>query len=105
MTKNKPKIHNKITYNNKHISTISNIKFLGIYINDTINWKYNIEYILPKLSTVSYAMRISKPYVSLEMLKIVYYSNFNSIINYGLPFWDTSPHRKKIFRMQKRIES
>ena len=34
-------------------------------------------------------MRIIKPYVSSEMLKIVYYSNFNSIINYGLPFWGT----------------
>jgi hypothetical protein len=24
-------------------------------------------------------------------LKIVYYSYFNSIINYGLPFWGNSP--------------
>jgi hypothetical protein len=103
ITKNKPKTHIKITYDNKQITIISNIKFLGIYINDTINWKYHIEYILPKLNAVCYAMRIIKPYTSLEMLKIVYYSNFNSIINYGLPFWGTSPHSKKIFRMQKRI--
>ena len=48
-------------------------------------------------------MRTIKPYMSLEMLKKVYYSNFNSIINYGLPFWCTSPHSKKIFKMQKRI--
>jgi len=62
-----------------------------------------MEYILPKLSTACYAMRIIKPYMSLEMLKKVYYSNFNSIINYGLPFWGTAPHNKKKFRMQKRI--
>jgi len=103
-TKNKAKSHIKITYNNKEISTISIIKFLGIYNNDTINWKYHIEYILPKLSVVCYAMRIIKPYMSFEMLKIVYYSNFNSIINYDLPFWGTSPHSKKIFRMQKNIQ-
>jgi len=52
---------------------------------------------------VCYAMRIIKPYMYLETLKILYYSNFNSIINYGLPFWGTSPKIKKIFRMQKRI--
>jgi hypothetical protein len=63
-TKNKPKTHIKITYDNKYIITISNIKFLGIYINDTINWKNHIEYILPKLSAVCYAMRIIKPYIS-----------------------------------------
>jgi len=102
-TKNKPKTHIKITYDNKQITTISNIKFLGIYINDTINWKYHIEYILPKLSAVCYAMRIIKPYVSLEMLQTVYYSKCNSIINYGLPFWGTSLHSKKIFRLQKWI--
>ena len=45
-TKNKPKTHIKVTYYNKQITTISNIKFLGIYVNDTINWKYHIEYIL-----------------------------------------------------------
>jgi hypothetical protein len=77
-----------------------------IYIGNTIlniYCKYHIEYILPKLSAVCYAMRITKPYMSLEMLKMVYYSNFNSIINYGLPFWGTSPHSKKIFRIEKRI--
>jgi hypothetical protein len=48
-------------------------------------------------------MRILKPYMSLGTLKIVYYSNFNWIINYGLPIWGTSPHSQKIFRMQKKI--
>jgi len=95
ITKNKPKSRIKITYNNKQISTISSIKFLGNCINDTINWKYHIEYILPKLIMVCYAMRIIKPYMSLETLKILNYSNFNSIINYGLPFWGTSPNSKK----------
>jgi hypothetical protein len=57
-TKNKPKFHDKITYDNKQISTISTVKFLGIYINDTINCKYHIEYISPKLSAVCYAMRV-----------------------------------------------
>jgi len=94
-TKNMPKTHIKIIYDNKKITTISNIKFRGIYINDTINWKYHIEHILPKLSAVGFAMRIIKPYMFLEMLKIVYYSNFNSIINYGLPFSGTLPHSTK----------
>jgi hypothetical protein len=37
------------------------------------------------------------------MLKTVYYSNFNSITNYGLSSGGTSPDSKKIFRVQKRI--
>ena len=75
---NKPKTKTKITNDNKQITTISNITFLGIlvYIYDTINWKYHIEHILPKLSAVSYVMRSIRPYMSLNTLRIVYYSNF-----------------------------
>jgi hypothetical protein len=72
-------------------------------MNDTINWKNHIECNLPKLSMACHAMRIIKPYMSLETLKMVYHSIFNSVINCGLPFWDISPHSKKIFGMQKRI--
>jgi hypothetical protein len=102
-TNNRLKPHLQITHLNKQISTVSNIKFLGIHINNTINWKNYIEQILPKLSIACHAMRIIKPYMSLEILKIVYHFTFNSVINYGLPFWGISPHSKKIFRMQKRI--
>jgi hypothetical protein len=46
-------------------------------------------------------MRSIKPNMSLNTLKTVYHSYFNSITNYGLPFWGNSPHSIKIFRMQK----
>jgi hypothetical protein len=84
---NKPKPYLQITHLNKQISTVSSTVFLGIHINDTINWKNHIDYILPKLSMTCHAMRIIKPYRSLETLKIVYHSTFNSVISYDLPFW------------------
>jgi hypothetical protein len=76
---------------------------LGLYIHDSINWSYHIEYIIPKLSSACYIMRSIKPFVSSNTLKIVYYSYFNAIISYALPFWGNSPHAKKNFKMQKRI--
>jgi hypothetical protein len=47
---NNPITNIKIAYDNKQITTISNIKFLGIHINDTKNWKCHIEHISSKLS-------------------------------------------------------
>ena len=83
--------------------TISNITFLGICINDILNWKYHIEHIPPKLSVVCYIMRSSGPHMSLNILRIVYYSSFKPIINYSLPFWGNSQLSIKIYRMQKNI--
>ena len=49
-------------------------------------------------------MRSVKPCMSLNTLKVVYYSYFNSVvINYGLPFWGNSAHIIQIFRMQNNI--
>jgi hypothetical protein len=69
----------------------------------SINWSCHIEYIIPKLNSACYIMRSIKPFMSLNTLKTVYYSYFNAIINYGLPYLGNSPHNIKIFRMQKRI--
>jgi hypothetical protein len=41
--------------------------------------------------------------MSFNTLKIIYYSYFNTILSYSLPFWWNSPHSIKIFRIQKKI--
>jgi hypothetical protein len=48
-------------------------------------------------------MRSIKPLASLNTKKTIYFSYFNSVIIYVLPFWGNSPHSTKIFRIQKRI--
>jgi hypothetical protein len=48
-------------------------------------------------------MKSIKPFMSLNTLIIIYYSYFNTIISYGLPFWRYLPHSINIFRMQKKV--
>jgi len=48
-------------------------------------------------------MRLVKPYVTANTLKVIYYSYFHSIMTYGLIFWGNSPDSIKIFRLQKKI--
>jgi hypothetical protein len=74
-----------------------------VQINDKMNWKCHIEHINSKLSAVCYIIRSIKPHTSVNTLKTVYHFYFNSIINYGLPFWGNSPQSINIFRMQKNI--
>ena len=78
---------------------------LGIYkyIHDSINCSCHMGYIIPELSSACYIMSSIKPFMSFNTLKTIYYSYFNAIISYGLPFLGNSPHCVKIFRMQKRI--
>jgi len=41
--------------------------------------------------------------MSQETLKMVYYTYFHIIMNYGLIFWGNSSHIAKIFKTQKYI--
>ena len=88
--------------NNRLVTPVCNTEFLGLHINDSINWNHHIDHISKQLSTVCYIMRNIKSYMPLNTTIIVYYSYFNSIMSYGLPFWGISPYSLKIFRIKKK---
>jgi len=48
-------------------------------------------------------MRLVKPFVTTNTLRMIYYSYFQSVRTYGLLFWGKSPETIKIFRLQKKI--
>jgi len=48
-------------------------------------------------------MRLVKPSVTINILRMIYYSYFHSVMTYGLLFWGNSPDSIKIFRLQKKI--
>jgi len=102
-TKNNPFNTFDIIYKDKKLTTVDSTKFLGLTLDNSLSWKKHIEAIVPKLSAATFAMRIVQPFLSLDSLKLIYYSYFHSILTYGIIFWGNTPHSNVIFRMQKRI--
>jgi hypothetical protein len=90
------------SYDEKLITKASHTKFLGIYVESVLSWKIHIEQIIHKLSAACYTMRSVKPFMSQEILEMVYYVYFHSIVNYGIIFCGNSPHRVT-FLTYKRI--
>ena len=72
-TKNNPTLDIIIVCNDNQITIILNIKFLGTYIYDSINWSCHIEYIIQKLSSACYLMRSIKHFMSFNILKAIYF--------------------------------
>ena len=92
-----------IIHNGSSVPKINEVKFLGLSINKTLSWITHIDTILPKLSSACYAMMSIKPYLSQQILKVVYYSYFHSIMSYGIIFWGHTTNTIRVFRLQKRI--
>jgi len=91
------------TYEGKEICTAIAKKFLGLFVNNTLSWKTHIECVNSKPISACCDMRSVKPYVSINTLKMIYYSYCHFVMTYGLLFWGYSSDSVKIFMLQKKI--
>lgn len=91
-----------ISINNENIDLVRSVKFLGIFIDENLNWQAHMEYLLKRLNSVSYSMRVLKQYLDESTLKTLYFSNYQSILRYGIVFWGQSSEVKSVFICQKR---
>jgi hypothetical protein len=48
------------------------------------------------------SVRSVKPFMSLEVMRLIYFSYFHSVLLYRIIFWGNSVHSKFIFKIQKR---
>ena len=92
-----------VTINNGIYKTSNAVKFLGIRIDEKLNWHSHIDHLCAKLNTVCYSIRVLAKYVNKQTLKIVYHANFESSIRYGIIFYGSCSELDRVFIIQKRV--
>jgi hypothetical protein len=93
----------QMKYNNKIIDNTIELKFLGLVLHNTMSWRSHIDMLTHKLNKACYIARTLRPLLSLNSLKIICHAFFNSVIKYGLIFWETSTRSSDMFKLQKRM--
>jgi hypothetical protein len=63
----------------------------------------HIDEIVTKLNRACYVIRTLKPFLSLETLRMIYFSSVCSGVSYGIIFWSTLSDSNIIVKIQKRI--
>ena len=94
----------KIRIGSTEIEKINNVKLLGIWIDDKLNYVNHIKYLTKKLSYVSYIL--SQLYnLPKSIRKKIYYSFGHSLIMYGISIWGSAykVHLKPLKRVHKNI--
>lgn len=86
----------------KSIKVSTSTNFLGIILDHQLCWSEHIISIRSKLNSVLYTLRILKQQADYDLLKTVYFSNFQSVLSYGIIMWGNSSDIIKIFVIQKR---
>ena len=93
-----------IKINKKAIAEKEFIKYLGILVDSSLNWKCQISSISKKVSRALGIMYKLRPYLPLNVMKNVYYSLIHSHINYAIEIWGSAFKTEvdKILILQKR---
>lgn len=79
----------EISYVN-HLSEVPAIKFLGVYFDPNLSFKYHINELNLKLSKSLFILNKSKNILSVKAMKSLYYSLFHCHLLYGLHAYSCS---------------
>jgi len=93
-----------LNVDNTKINRVSCVKFLGILIDENLNWHEQILHCKKKISSGVYAMNTLKQILNTDHLKTLYYSLIHSYLSYGNILWGTARklHVHKLEILQKR---
>ena len=92
-----------IYYMDNAIHEVKNIKFLGMHVDNHMNWKNHVEQILPKLSAAGFSIRNLIHTLNPDILRMVYVAYSHSVLQYGIIFQGNSTHAYQVFKLQKRV--
>ena len=79
-------------------------KYLGVYIDNNLNWKLQIEKLCSKLSSVCGILSKVRHYLDRDSLMLIYNSLFDSRLRYGILGWGTASEQylSKVRVLQNR---
>jgi hypothetical protein len=92
----------QVSFGNRKIAVTQSLKFLGLTIDTSLTWKYHTGELTSRLNKACYAIRLIKPFMSLDVLRITYFSCVHSIISYGIIFWGIHPIVKTYLKFRKK---
>lgn len=85
---NKPELITKLNCINSKSETPA-IKFLGVYLDPELNFKYHIKTIQAKISKSLYTIKSLKNLLNQNALISLYYAFIHSHLSYCLPIWSS----------------
>ena len=75
-------------------------KFLGVWIDKTVDWDHHTKILIRKLKQQLKLLNIGKHLLNTHTKKILYYAQFYSHLKYGIILWGNSTKKEKLTCLQ-----
>lgn len=94
--------HVGIYFNGQTLKSENNATFLGIIIDNKLNWKLHVEKLCNKVSSFSFALYKLTTLASREVAIVAYLAYVESILRYNIIIWGNSVDIQNVLIAQKR---
>lgn len=92
---------NSITLNQSKYQLVEHTKFLGVHMDNHLDWKEHITNLCTKIQTAIYGFRITSKYICQRNLKMVYHATIEAKLRFSIIFYG-SGNIKPLFVLQKK---
>ncbi|KAJ8915342.1 hypothetical protein NQ315_008228 [Exocentrus adspersus] len=92
-----------LNINNIVMTSIKKVKFLGIYIDESLRWCDHIDHLCKKLNNANYAISNLKNSMPVNAVLNVYYGMVYSHLSYNVLLFGNSTDAERVLITQKRI--
>ncbi|CAH2211312.1 jg23354 [Pararge aegeria aegeria] len=99
---NVKKIDKNIMINGESLKIETSTVFLGVTLDNKLQWGAHIDSLAGKLSSAAYAVRKIRQITDVEIARLVYFAYFHSVMSYGILLWGKAADIETIFILQKR---
>ena len=86
------------------INSVKEVRFLGMWLNNQLNWSNHIEKLIIKISRNSNLIKYNKSSMPRDTKLLIYHSHVMSHIQYGLILWGNNASSSQINRIQKILD-
>lgn len=80
-----PKV--SLDFNGTKIEECSSVKYLGLYISNTLNWNEHVDHVARKIVPVIGVMKKIRYKIPSHILRLIYFSLVHSHLNYLVEVW------------------
>jgi len=92
-----------INLNGVDVQKGGSVKFLGVNLDENLNWKDHCQSLTSKLNSIAYQFKNLRQVLDEKELIAVYYANCESHLRYGVGLWGWSTGSKDVFVSQKNV--
>ena len=89
-----------LTLNGVTIPRKRQTKFLGVWVDDQLNWKHHMQNLTTQLSSWMGLVKRGKNLLSSHAKKVLYFGQVHSLITYGMSIWGTLASKSNLKHIQ-----